>query len=219
METIKNYLHRLTLRRLVVMLVGVVFTGWGIATFRFAVLGTDPFTAMNLALSEFFHMDYPTFQIVVNLIFFVIQLLWGRSLLGLGTIANAFGLAYVMSFFYAGYQRLFPAPDNIGMRFLILIAGLLILSLGLSMYQKADLGVAPYDAIPLILTRKLKGTPFFLWRVIADGTCALISFLTGGVKLGVLGIGTVIVAFGMGPVIQLCDNTLTARMLGKDLSE
>lgn len=214
MEKVKNYLWQISARRVIVMLFGVVLSGWGIATFRLAVLGTDPYTAMNLSLAETLHVSYPTLQIVVNLIFFVIQVLWGRSLLGPGTIANAFGLAYVVSFFYAVYQRLFPAPQSIPIRVVILLAGLVILSLGLSMYQKADLGVAPYDAIPLILTRKVKGSPFFVWRVAADASCALIAFLAGGVKLGVLGAGTVVVAFGMGPVIQMFDNSLTAWMLG-----
>lgn len=210
MNKLRNYLNNISMRRVIVMLLGVVLTGWGIATFRLAALGTDPYSGMNLALADFLGIPYPTLQILVNVGFFIIQLLWGRSLLGPGTIANAFGLAYVVSFFYAIYIKYLPAPEGLPLRLLILLIGLAICSLGLSMYQQADLGVAPYDALPLILTKRVRNTPFFLWRVLADAGCALVCFLTGGV----LGIGTLATAFGLGPVIQLFDHSLTAIFLG-----
>ena len=204
MNSFQKYLKSISLRRVIVMLLGVVLTGWGIATFRLAALGTDPYS----------DIPYPTLQILVNIGFFVIQLLWGRSLLGPGTIANAFGLAYVVSFFYAIYTRYLPAPSGLPLRLVILLIGLAICSLGLSMYQQADLGVAPYDALPLILTKRIKNSPFFLWRVLADASCALVCFLAGGV----LGIGTLATAFGLGPVIQLFDHSLTAVFLGRSAS-
>ncbi len=214
MNSFQKYLKSISLRRVIVMLLGVVLTGWGIATFRLAALGTDPYSGMNLALADFLHIPYPTLQILVNIGFFVIQLLWGRLLLGPGTIANAFGLAYVVSFFYAIYTRYLPAPSGLPLRLVILLIGLAICSLGLSMYQQADLGVAPYDALPLILTKRIKNSPFFLWRVLADASCALVCFLAGGV----LGIGTLATAFGLGPVIQLFDHSLTAVFLGRSAS-
>ncbi len=213
MEAIRNYLKKCSMRRVLVMLFGVVFLGWGIATFRLAALGTDPYNGMNIALADWFHITYPVMQILVNIIFFIIQLVWGRSLLGPGTVVNAFGLAYVVSFFYEVYLRYLPQPDNLALRIVILLAGLVISSLGLSMCQSADLGVAPFDAFPLILTRKIKNSPFFVWRVVSDGSCALICFLAGGVKLGVLGLGTILIAFGFGPVIQFFDHTVSAYLL------
>ena len=60
---------------------------------------TDPYSGMNLALANFLGIPYPTLQILVNVGFFIIQLLWGRSLLGPGTIANAFGLGPVIQLF------------------------------------------------------------------------------------------------------------------------
>ncbi len=110
-------------------------------------------------------------------------------------------------------MKVFPASENLVLRIKILLIGLAICSLGLSMYQQADLGVSPYDALPLILTKKIKNSPFFIWRVAADASCALICFLAGGLKLGVLGIGTVVTAFGFGPVIQMFDHSVTAKLL------
>lgn len=216
MRWFRDYMGRCSTRRILVMLPGIVLSGLGIATFRLAALGTDPYNGMNLALADCFHIAYPTVQIMMNAVFFVIQLLWGRSLLGIGTIVNFFGLAYVVSFFYSIYTRFLPQPDHLILRVLILLIGLAICSLGLSMYQQADLGVAPYDAFPLILTKKIKNSPFFVWRVAADASCALICFLAGGIGAGVLGFGTVVVAFGFGPVIQFFDRSVTAYLLKDD---
>ena len=211
MDKIQNYFGSISLRHFIVMLFGVVLTGWGVATFRLATLGTDPYTGMNLALANLLGIPYPTLQILINIGFFVIQLLWGRTLLGLGSIANAFGLAYVVSFFYAIYTRYLPAPEGLVLRILILLIGLAICSLGLSMYQQADLGVAPYDALPLILTKRIRNTPYYLWRVLEDAGCTLICFLAGGI----VGIGTLATVFGLGPVIQIFDHSLAAVFLGK----
>ncbi len=198
------------LRRFVVMLFGVILTGLGIAIFRLAALGTDPYNGMNIALAAVIGISYPTLQLIINLILFVIQLIWGRFLLGPGTLVNAFGLAYIVDFFYKVLSGWF-IPETLIVRLIVLAAALAICSLGISMYQQADLGVAPYDALPLILTKRIKNTPFFLWRILADGGCALTCFLAGGV----VGIGTLATAFGFGPVIQFFDHSLTALMLGK----
>ena len=82
MYKLRDYLNNISMRRVIVMLLGVVLTGWGIATFRLAALGTDPYSGMNLALADFLGIPYPTLQILVNIGFFIIQLLWGRALLG-----------------------------------------------------------------------------------------------------------------------------------------
>ncbi len=213
MNFIKKYIKRCSTRRILVMLLGVVLSGLGIATFRLAVLGTDPYNAMNLALAHKFNIPYPTVQIIINCVFFVVQILWGRSLLGLGTLVNFFGLAYIVSFFYEIYMKVVGQPENLLLRVVILLIGLAVCSLGLSMYQQADLGVAPYDAFPLILTKKVKNSPFFVWRVTSDASCALVCFLAGGIGAGVLGFGTLVVAFGFGPVIQFFNHAITDKLL------
>ena len=76
MYKLRDYLNNISMRRVIVMLLGVVLTGWGIATFRLAALGTDPYSGMNLALADFLGIPYPTLQILVNIGFFIIQLLW-----------------------------------------------------------------------------------------------------------------------------------------------
>ena len=72
-----------------------------------------------------------------------------------------------------------------------------------------QLGVSPYDATALILDRRLPRVPYFWCRIFTDGTCALICFLAGGI----VGIGTLVTAFGFGPVIAFF-NRLVAPLFG-----
>ena len=82
-----------------VMLVGNVILGLGIAIFKLSGLGNDPFSGMAMALAECVGIEYARFVILMNLGFFVIEIIWGRKLIGLGTIVNALLLGYIVTFF------------------------------------------------------------------------------------------------------------------------
>ena len=209
-DKIRDYFKNIGARRFTVMVCGVVITGLGIAFLRLALLGNDPFSGMNLALAGLTGIYYPVVQLTVNIILFIIQILFGRKYLGPGTFVNAVCLAYISDFFYRLIYPLTGDPGTFILKLLSLLLGLLITALGLSMYQCSNTGVAPYDALSLILYDRFKKIPYFAWRVSNDGTCALICFLSGGI----IGLGTLVTAFGLGPCIQFFDKTITVKMLG-----
>ena len=73
-------------------------------------------------------------------------------------------------------------------------------------------GVAPYDSISLIMTEKMaerfriSGVEFPMMR-----SCALVCWLAGGI----VGLGTLVSAFGFGPVVQFFDTHFTSKLLKK----
>ena len=77
------------------------------------------------------------------------------------------------------------------------------------MYQLPDVGVSPYDSLSLIMAKRIKRMPYFWCRMITDGVCALICFVTGGL----VGIGTLVAAFGFGPFIQFFNIHFTEKLL------
>ena len=77
-----------------------------------------------------------------------------------------------------------------------------------SLYQTADLGIAPYDYLSLGL-RDYTPFPYFGCRVFTDALCALICWLLGGL----VGIGTLICAFCLGPFIQFFNGLISERLL------
>lgn len=191
------------------MLIGNIILGLGVAIFKLSTMGNDPFNGMNMAVSAFIGMPYPVYQVIVNAGLFVFQLFAGRRLIGFGTIVNAVLLGFVVSFFYNIMTATIGLPAHIPSRIVTVFIGVIVCSLGLSMYQKSDAGVAPYDALALIMDRKFKKISYFWCRIITDACCALVCFLFGGI----IGLGTLVSTFGFGPFIQFFDIHVTEKIL------
>ncbi len=198
-------------KRVTMSLAGNLFVGIGVAIFKFSVLGNDPFNGMNMALADLFHIPYPTVQIMVNILFFAIQLIAAKELIGFGTVVNIFLIGYIVNLCYGLLCRLFGAPGTLAVQLAVMLIGMLICSLGLSLYQCSEMGTAPYDALALILNRKLPKIPYFWCRIFCDGGCALICFLAGGL----VGLGTLASAFGFGPVIAFFDRHVSRPLISR----
>jgi uncharacterized membrane protein YczE len=82
------------------------------------------------------------------------------------------------------------------------------------------MGVSAYDAVALILAERNQKLPFKYWRIMTDSMCIMIGiglFLWAGNGLDevttIVGIGTVIAAFFMGPLITFFNKRLAEPML------
>ena len=102
----------------------------------------------------------------------------------------------------------FGSADTLPVQLLWVAVAVLVIALGCSLYQTADLGVAPYDALSLMLADRLP-FPYFGCRVFTDALCALLCWLLGGL----VGIGTLICAFCLGPFIQFFNGLVSERVL------
>lgn len=208
-KTVKAYLQTVGGKRILMSLVGNLFIAVGIALFKQSALGNDPYTGMNMALADLFGIAFPMLQLGINLLLFLLQLIFERRLIGFGTVVNALLIGSLVDLFYRLSMAAFGAPTLLAIKLLVMAVGMVICCSGLSLYQTADLGVSPYDATALILDRRLPRVPYFWCRIFTDGTCALICFLAGGI----VGIGTLVTAFGFGPVIAFF-NRLVAPLFG-----
>lgn len=206
---ISNYFKTIGARRIVVMLIGNVFIGMGVALFKLSGMGNDPFSGMMMALSARLGMSYPLFQVLMNLLFFIAQILWGRHLIGAGTIVNAVLLGYLADFFYRILILLTPPPALFVLQVLLVFVGVIICSFGLSLYQQSDVGVAPYDSLSLMLHERCRKISYFWCRIFTDALAAATCWLAGGI----VGLGTLVSAFGLGPFIQFFNVHFTRRIL------
>ena len=83
--------QKITLRRILGMIAGVVIIGIGIAVFKFSRLGNDSISALNLRLAELVGLPFSIENVLMNLCLFVPQLLWGTSGLAPSSTASASG--------------------------------------------------------------------------------------------------------------------------------
>ena len=208
---ISEYLKKIGAKRILVMLVGNIFLGMGISIFKFSGMGNDPFSGMVMALSDCVRMEYANFLVIVNLFIFVIELLLGREFVGVGTVVNAFLLGYVVTFFYNILLSWFQTPEKFMVKVAIVLIGMVIASFGISLYQTPNVGTAPYDSLSIMANKHFPKIPYFWCRIVTDGICTLICFFAGGI----IGLGTVVTAFGFWPVIEFFNVHFTRKLFKK----
>lgn len=186
---------------------GIVCIALGTSICRVGGVGVDPFTAMNLGLSARIGMDFGTFQLIVNLIILVAVFRFDKYQLGLGTIINMVAVGYLIEFFTWAYHLLPWQPSGFVSAGVYLVVGTLFFTLGVSLYLKTRMGVAPIDAIaPVIVARtRFTYTPV---RMTQDITVAVIAIIAGGP----IGVFTIIAAFFTGPLITMWNKVATLRL-------
>lgn len=195
-------------RRICMMLFSVLLMGFGVSVFSLSDLGVDPFTAMNMAISAKIGLSFGFYQMLVNGVLLCFVLLCSKKLVNLGTVFNMIGVGYVCEFFTGLYARFVPAPAFLPVKMLLMVVGVLLLSLAASLYFTASLGVSPYDAMGFVLNEKTRVQ--YKWcRVITDILCTGIAFLFAGP----VGIGTVVTAFCMGPIVSFFNKAVSEKLL------
>ena len=204
-----NFLgQKISLRRILGMIAGVVIIGVGIAVFKFSHLGNDSISALNLRIAELSGLSFSIENVLMNLCLFVPQLIWGRRYIGLGTIINSFCIGFIVTFTSDVMTAAFGTADTLPVQLFWVAVGVLVVAFGCSLYQTADLGVAPYDALSLMMADRLP-VPYFGCRVFTDALCAVIAFVLGGL----IGLGTLICAFGLGPFVQFFTKHFSEKVL------
>lgn len=215
MEKLIGYFKKTGRRRLIVMVFGNIFLGMGISIYKFAGLGNDPFSGMVMALSDVVGMSYANFLVVINIFVFLLELLFGKQFIGAGTIVNAFFLGYIVTFFYDLWLNFFALPEAFVVKILIMLVGTVVTGFGVSLYQTPNAGVAPYDSLSIIMSKRISKVSYFWHRIATDAFCALVCFLAGGI----VGLGTLVSALGLGPVIDFFNIHFTRKLFkaGEDI--
>lgn len=186
--------HRLNKWNILFMIFGNIVLGMGVAAFKLSRLGNDPFTGMAMALAELIHMPYANFLVLLNLAVFVVEFLFGRKYIGIGTFFNALLQGYIVTFFYEMYCKV-AVPQLMWQRLLTVVIGLTVGGIGLAMYQNANAGASPYDSLSMIMTDRGKHS-YYAYRMSTDLTSLVFCFLAGGI----VNVGTVACVLLLGPI-------------------
>lgn len=185
------------------MCVGNLFLGLGVALLRLADFGTDPYSCMNIGMSGQLGLTYGTIQLIMNIILFVPAIIVVPKTFGIGAFINMIGVGYIADFFMWFWSLFGITVEVLGeqliLRIIIVLVGILVFSFGIGLYMACDMGVSPYDAVGLVLEKLSKGKLAFRWmRVTADVICMIVGYMVGGT----FGAITIVVAFFTGPLIS-----------------
>jgi uncharacterized membrane protein YczE len=176
-------------RRLPRLLAGIIVLGLGIAPILDAELGVAPWDVLHQGLSEVTGLS---FGLVVVLVGLVVLLAWIplKQRAGIGTIINTLTVGFIVN----GMLDVLPEVHNLAVRWTMLLGGIVITSFGMALYIGAGLGPGPRDGLMTALAAR--GHPLWVVRTVIELVALAIGFALGGD----VGIGTVLFAFGIGPI-------------------
>lgn len=207
----KKYLEKQYLYRYLIIIISMVLNGLGVSLMRISCMGTDPFSSMNYSISELFRIPLGTIVIGISCVLLVLSFFTMRSSIGFGTVANMMLLgtsADAWTNFITkiiGHEVVFSGMEALPLRIILVCMGILCMIFFNSFYISADLGMSPYDALGFIIEKLSGGFPFKWARVITDVICVITAYLVAG-KNGnqweLIGVGTIIMAFGTGPLLS-----------------
>ena len=185
--------------RIFLAMLGVFVMGFGMSVLEKLNFGTDPYTCMNNGLSSLFGISLGTAGLAVSAVMLVFVIIFDISSLGLGTVFNMVGFGYSIDLFRFIWAKVgFTGVDDVIVRYAMLAAMLVIFILAVSLYLAADLGSAPYDALPVIISAKSR-IPFVAVRMCWDICAVVIGFILGSA----VGVTTLVCAFFVGPAASL----------------
>lgn len=214
-------------KRVIFTIISIIVMGFGISLFSVSGFGVDPFTSMNMNISSTLGISYGTYQLIVNIaIVLFVVIVAHRGLIGVGTMLNMVGVGYSCELFEK-LIRAFCADycEFLAVRVCFLAAGIIVLCFSCSLFFTSNIGVGAYDALGFMLSNSSK-IPYKWVRVITDILVILIGLVVSG-SLGALmsgdfasvkniGIGTIITAFMMGPLVNFFSKHVSSRILNVD---
>lgn len=187
-----------TLIRLPRLLVGLWLYGATMAFMVEAHLGLDPWDVLHEGLTHHLPLTFGQVVIVVGA---VVLLAWVplRQRPGIGTVLNVLliGVAADVTLW------MLPTPDAWGARIGFLLVGVVGNGFAGALYISAALGTGPRDGLWTGIVRRT-GLSIRVVRTGLEVGVLVVGFLLGGT----VGIGTVVYAVAIGPVVQLFTGVL-----------
>lgn len=179
-------------RRVPQLLAGLALYGLSMALLIRAGLGLDPWDVLHQGLSHYLPLSFGTVTIVVGA---VVLLLWIplRQKPGLGTVSNVVvvGVAADVGLW------LIPEPDQLAVRIVLMVSAVVLNGLAGAVYIGSQLGPGPRDGLMTGLAARTGGS-LRLVRIGIELTVLLVGVLLGGT----IGVGTVLYALSIGPLVQ-----------------
>ncbi|PNW08454.1 hypothetical protein C1632_11480 [Microbacterium testaceum] len=186
--------------RIVRLFVGLVLYGFGCAVTVAAGLGVDPWTVFAQGLSRVSGIGIGW---ITNIVGLGVLLLWIplRQKPGVGTVANILlvgtSLQLALGFL--------PHPDVFWLQAVMLVVGVVLVAVASGLYIGAHFGPGPRDGLMTGMNARF-GWPIWACRLSVEGSVLALGWLLGGT----VGIGTVVFAVGIGPLVHLALPLLAA---------
>ncbi len=189
------------LLNMLIAAVSLFVNGFGLYLTIRANIGAAPWDVLNLGISKTFGILYGTASIAVSVTILVIDILM-KEPVGIAMFIDAIVVGKAVDFF--NWLDPIPPCKSLLTGIPVLILGLIVLAYTQYTYMIASLGCGPRDTLMVGLAKRVKRIPIGVVSIAILSTATLVGWLLGGP----VGIGTLICAFGAGPIMQLAFRTV-----------
>lgn len=189
------------LLRTLMATVALFLNGFGVYLTIFAGIGVHPWDVFNLGLHNTFGILYGTASITVGITILIIDIIL-KEPVGIAMFIDAVVVGKSVDFF--DFISIIPKPQGIISGVVMMIIGLFIVGYTQYFYMAAALGCGPRDTLLVGLKKRLKKIPIGAVSIGLLATVTVAGYLLGGP----VGIGTLICAFGAGPIMQFAFYTM-----------
>jgi uncharacterized membrane protein YczE len=186
------------IKALLILLIGLTIAHLGVTLFLQASLGTDTFTVFIQGLSRLSGLTVGTVHVIVLCILMVVMLLTTKGYVKPGTVVCAFCGGPIIDFFTWLLGGLINGSSPLPVRIVSMLAGCVILALGMSVVINSNAGTGPNDLVALILSDRLPRIQFRWVRIFCDVFFVAAGFFLGGT----VGAGTIAAVCLTGPLVQ-----------------
>lgn len=188
-------------RRITQLLIGLAMYGISLAMFIRAGLGLDPWDVFHQGVAGKIGWSIGTVVVVVS---FLVLLLWIplRQMPGFGTLANA----VLVGVFADIGLAVIPVFSHLGGQIATLAGAVVLNGIASACYIGARLGPGARDGLMTGLARRT-GWSVRLSRTLIEVVVLGVGWLLGGS----VGVGTVVYALAIGPIVQLLLPMFTVR--------
>ncbi|MBI2170112.1 MAG: hypothetical protein HYU28_11540 [Actinobacteria bacterium] len=175
------------------LIAGIGVAGVGFALTLRSRLGLGPWHVVQQGLSEQTGLTVGTAVVIVNAIL-VLVALWLRERPGLGTLAVVALLGPSVD----GSLLVIPDTHSAVLRVAALLGGLVVMSSGGALVISARLGVSPLDSVMIGAFRRLHAASLSGIRLVMEAAGLGLGWTLGGT----IGIGTLVIGLGIGPILH-----------------
>ncbi len=174
---------------------GLILFGVGLHFSIRANIGVAPWDALCLGLSQTFGVQYGTASISIACTLIIVDLIL-KEKIGIGTFLDAFIVGKTVDF--CNKINLVPQMQSLPCGLLSMFIGMVIMGFSQFIYMRTALGCGPRDSFLIALGKRFSRVPIGVVSIGMLSVVLLIGWLLGGP----VGIGTLIAAFCIGPIMQ-----------------
>ncbi|MCE5256196.1 MAG: YitT family protein [Spirochaetaceae bacterium] len=197
----------ITLKEVVIILIGLMTSSFGTSIFYNAELGSSPMATFCDGVHTVFGISYGTANTLVNLLLLIVLFFLNRKYINIGTVLCVFAIGPFVNLFTSLLSGLAISNWNIFPRILCTILGTTLMGVGLGLYVAVDRGLGALEGLVKVLCEKSRFS-YSKAKIIQD-----IILVAGGIAMSARwGIGTIIAMFLTGPVLQASIGFFSKRM-------